>query len=108
MMTATTKRDQVWMIVIDAIQRHNPVQTDDITDNVDVSAKTARAVLGVAEDKDLLRRDSPRAQTWYPTIGPLGVYHKVQWFYWFTSQEQMFLLPVNLKKKQNLFHLVQI
>lgn len=69
---STTKRDQVWLAVIDALRNHNPIQTDDITENVDVSAKTARAVLGVAEDEELLRRESPRAQTWYPNIGPLG------------------------------------
>lgn len=67
-----TKRDQVWLTVIDALRDHQPIQTDDITQNVNVSAKTARSVLRVAQENGLLRRESSRAQTWYPNIGPLG------------------------------------
>jgi predicted transcriptional regulator len=68
----TMERDAVWLVIVRHLRAHEPLHIDDITDTVEVSAKTARAILRVAQEAGLLRQESPQAQTWWPAIGPLG------------------------------------
>ena len=67
-----TPRDRAWLAVIDLLGDAHPMTLDDIAQGGNVHENTARAVLHVAEDYDLLERDSPQAHTYHPTIGPLG------------------------------------
>lgn len=73
MTVETTARDRAWLVVINALLNNEDLQTSDITEEADVSADTARAVLGVAESEEvgLFYRDSPRAQTWHSAVAPV-------------------------------------
>ncbi|WP_207588498.1 hypothetical protein [Halomontanus rarus] len=67
-----TARDRTWLVVIDALRDGRDLTTADVVEDADVSDQTARGVLRVAQDEDLLSRESERAQTWHVAIGPLG------------------------------------
>ena len=71
-MTETTPRDRAWLTAIDALRDGRDLQTDDVTEQADVSDQTARAVLRVAQEAELLARESPRAQTWHVDVELAG------------------------------------
>ena len=71
-MTEPTPRDRAWLAVINLLGDAAPMQVSQIADSGNVSTDTARAVLHVAEDCDMLERETEQGHTYYPTIGPLG------------------------------------
>lgn len=71
-MTDETPRDKAWLAVIDFLGDAAPMTVKDITKGANVHENTARAVLHVAEDYDVLERETEQGHTYYPTIGPLG------------------------------------
>lgn len=67
-----TARDRAWLAVIDLLGDAAPMTVSKIATGANVHENTARSVLHVAEEYDLLERDSPQAHTYQPNIGPLG------------------------------------
>ena len=67
-----TPRDRAWLGVIDLLADAQPMKVAQIARGGNVSKDTARTVLHVAEDYDVLERETEQGHTYYPTIGPLG------------------------------------
>lgn len=61
-----TPRDEAWLVIIEHLQDSESLKTDDVVGSTGVHARTARAVLRVAEGTGVLSRHSARAHTWCP------------------------------------------
>ncbi|MGB9932600.1 hypothetical protein [Haloarcula amylolytica] len=68
-MNTITARDSVWIAVIDSLTSGEAVTVKAIADDAGVHDETVRRVLRVAEEElEVLERDSPQAQTYYPRV----------------------------------------
>lgn len=71
-MGETTARDAAWAAIITHLQDHDYVRTSDL-DLDETQRRTALRVLRSMEDMGLVQRETPEAQTWYPTDRLAGV-----------------------------------
>lgn len=63
-----TARDKAWIAVIGRLADYQPIQVSDVASDAGVHDETARIVLRVAEDFDLLEREKEQGHTYYPTV----------------------------------------
>lgn len=63
-----TARDKAWIAVIGRLADYQPIQVSDVASDAGVHDETARIVLRVAEDYDLLERENEQGHTYYPCV----------------------------------------